>query len=101
MARNGRLGISGVVRMTLSLLGVVVLVGVAALYLLVRIVDTVRQWHEPTTHWVRRSPVNRRQRQTPVAVERRKGPRRQEEIAGAFLAGLTPRRGRLKVVSRG
>jgi hypothetical protein len=79
--------------MTLSMLGVALLIGVAALYLVIRIIDTVRQWREPTTHWVRRSPVDRRRRQVPVAVERRREPRRQEDVAGEFLAALAPRPG--------
>ena len=87
--------------MTLSMLGVALLIAVAAVYLVVRIVDTVRQWREPTTHWVRRSPVDRRRRQVPVAVERRRGPRRQEEVASKFLAELTPQRHGLRGLTRG
>jgi hypothetical protein len=78
--------------MTLSMLAAVLLVGAAALYLVVRIIDTVRQWREPTTRWARRTREDRRQRREPVVVERRKGPRRQEEIARQFLAGLQRRR---------
>jgi hypothetical protein len=87
--------------MTLSMLGVALLVSVAAVYLLVRIVDTVRQWREPTTHWVRRSPVDRRRRHVPVAMDRRQGARRQEDLAGEFLAGLASRRSGPRRVARG
>jgi hypothetical protein len=87
--------------MTLSMLGVALLVGVAAVYLVVRIVDTVRQWREPTTHWVRRSPVDRRQHRAPVAMDRRQGARRQEDLAGEFLAGLATRRNGPRRVVRG
>jgi len=74
--------------MTAAMLGVMVLIGLAALYLAVRIGHAVRVWHEPTTRWARRSPVDRRQRQVPVAVERRRGPRRQDDIARQFLGDL-------------
>jgi hypothetical protein len=38
--------------------------------------------------WVERSGVDRRRRKLPVTFERRVGPRRQEDIARLFLAGI-------------
>ncbi len=78
--------------MTLGWLGVVLLVGALALYLVVRVSETVRRWREPTTRCVSRSPVDRRQRSVPVAVERRCGPRRQDDLAHQYLAALPRRR---------
>ena len=42
----------------------------------------------PKRRWVERSPRDRRQRRVPVARDRRKGPRRQEDIARQFLDGV-------------
>jgi len=86
--------------MTWSVLGVVLLAGVAACYLAVRIAESVRSWREPTTRWVRRAPLDRRRRQVPVAVERRRGPRRQEDVAREFLAGMRRRRAGSRVTPR-
>ena len=87
--------------MTLTVFGVVLLVAAAALFLLVRIANAVRQWREPTTHWVRRAASDRRKRDVGVTVERRQGPRRQDEIARHFLDEFTPRRQRMRTAFRG
>jgi hypothetical protein len=71
------------------------LIGGAIVLLAIRIAQAVRPLHEPSTRWVQRSGVDRRQRSVPVAIERRKGPRRQEEIAGRFLDELDRKRGPL------
>jgi hypothetical protein len=81
-----------------------VLIGGVAAYLVVRLFTAVRLWREPTTRWVRRSGADRRRRNLPVAVERRQGPRRQEELATHFLAEMGAQRrrspGRLNNVVR-
>ena len=70
---------------TLMLAG---LIAAALTFLAFRIVKAVRPLHEPTTRWVRRSEIDRRQRSVPVAVERRRGPRREEDVAAQFLHDL-------------
>ncbi len=42
----------------------------------------------PKRKWVERSPEDRRQRRVPVKTERRRAPRRQEDIARQFLDGV-------------
>ena len=68
------------------------LIAALAVYLITRVSTAVRQWREPTTHWSQRSPVDRRRRNVPVAVERRAGPRREEDVARQFLAVAGTRR---------
>jgi len=59
----------------------VVVVGLVAL--LVRfLLSAVRG---PRRKWVERAPGDRRRRQVPVRTDRRRGPRRQEDIARQFL----------------
>ncbi len=75
--------------MTAVLLVAYVLAGmvvVALLVLLIRVLVTAVRG--PRRTWVERSPRDRRQRRVPVPVERRKGPRRQEDIARQFLDGV-------------
>ncbi len=74
--------------MLLAMLLCALLISGAALYLAVRVVAVVRQWREPTTRWVPRSLGDRRHRQVRVAVERRKGPRRQDDLARHFVTNM-------------
>ncbi|HUK13505.1 MAG TPA: hypothetical protein VLW17_09400 [Thermoanaerobaculaceae bacterium] len=67
---------------------VVVAVGVGA-FLLVRYI--AREMRRSSLPYVKRAERDRRQARARVAVERRHGPRRQDEIAGQFLAGLAGR----------
>ncbi len=46
------------------------------------------QFAPRTRTWVVRSSRDRRQRKVRLAVERRRGPRRQEDIAKRFLSGI-------------
>ncbi len=39
--------------------------------------------------WIERSGADRRRHRVPVTFERRTGPRRQEDIARLFLAGMS------------
>ncbi len=48
----------------------------------------VRAWHRPQRAWVERSGMDRRRRKVPVTFDRRSAPRRQEDIAKLFLAGI-------------
>jgi hypothetical protein len=76
---------------------VAVLVGSGLVLLAMRIGRAVGPWHEPTTRWVRRARIDRRRRDVPVALDRRRGPRRQEEIAAQFLAEVATGRPRALV----
>jgi hypothetical protein len=49
----------------------------------------VRLWWHPQRSWVERSGADRRRRQVAVTFDRRTGPRRQEDIARLFLAGMS------------
>jgi hypothetical protein len=71
-----------------------VLIGGVATFLVVRLFTAVRLWREPTTRWVRRSGTDRRRRHISVPVDRRQGPRRQEELAARFLADMGGQRRR-------
>jgi hypothetical protein len=90
--RGCRNEVPGRCPLTFGWLGVVLLVSALALYLAVRVAEVVHRWREPTTRWVSRSRVDRRRRSVPVAIERRCGPRRQEDVARAYLAALPRRR---------
>ena len=57
------------------------------IYLVARYV--IRLWRHPQRVWVERSTRDRRRRNVPVTFDRRTGPRRQEDIARVFLAGIT------------
>jgi hypothetical protein len=49
----------------------------------------VRIWRHPQRAWVERCGGDRRRRDLPVTFDRRTGPRRQEDIARLFLAGMS------------
>jgi hypothetical protein len=79
--------------MVLVWLGVAALLAGVTLYLAARIAGVIRTWREPTTRWAPRSPVDRRGRRVAVAIERRRGPRREDDVARAFIGevGMRPR----------
>ncbi len=79
---------------------VAALVGGVMLYLIARVSAAIRLWREPKTRWVRRAQVDRRRRQVPVSVERRAGPRRQEEVAMEYLEAVGTGRMRMVVANR-
>lgn len=71
--------------------GVVLLLGVLALAIGLFLAGRylVRAWSHQKRSWVERSGADRRRRQVPVTFDRRTGPRRQEDIARLFLAGMS------------
>jgi len=75
----------------MSVLGTAIVV-VGAIALAVAVVLLVRfvrgQLAPRTRTWVVRSSRDRRQRKAHLPVERRRGPRRQEDIAKRFLSGI-------------
>jgi hypothetical protein len=86
--------------MFLAWLLIVALIGGLTLYLIVRVSAAIRQWREPTTRWARRAAADRRRRKVPMPVERRAGPRRQEDVATEFLNEVGTRRGRTATARR-
>ncbi len=71
--------------MTVLLLLTYVALAVLALVLIVALVRIIRSAMGGKRPWVERSGKDRRQRRVPVGTERRKKPRRQEDIARQFL----------------
>ncbi len=71
--------------MTIMLLMTYVAAAVLALVLVVILVRIIRSAMGGKKKWVERSGKDRRKRQVPVARDRRKKPRRQEDIARQFL----------------
>ncbi len=49
----------------------------------------VSSWRHAERAWVERSGMDRRRRKVSVTFDRRTGPRRQEDIARLFLAGIS------------
>ena len=69
-------------------LAVVVAVGVGAILFVRYFAQQLRRTKLP---YVKRAQAERRRVRSHVAVERRSGPRRQDEIASQFLTGLAGR----------
>jgi len=72
--------------MTVLLLLTYVALAVLALVLIVALVRIIRSAMGGKRAWVERSGKDRRQQPARVAKERRKKPRRQEDIARQFLS---------------
>ncbi|NOZ95036.1 MAG: hypothetical protein GXP47_09915 [Acidobacteria bacterium] len=74
--------------MTVLLLLTYVALAALALVLIVALVRIIRSATGGRRAWVERSGKDRRQRPVPVRKERRRKPRRQEDIARQFLDGV-------------
>jgi hypothetical protein len=66
-----------------------VVLAVAAVVAVMRGASLVRGLRGPApARWVKRSGRDRRRRRAPVAVERRRGSRREDDLANGFLSKI-------------
>jgi len=78
--------------MTLVTMGMYAAVAVAAgLGAILAVRYFTRELHRASLPYVKRAERDRREARARVAVERRRGPRRQDEVASQFVAGLAKR----------